>query len=182
MNWEGTWVAQLVKHLTSLRLRSWSHSSRVRSPLQGLCWQLGVWSLLWILSASLSAPPRSLSLSLSLSQKQTLKKFKYELRGKDCQNLENTLTMKDRNQNIQRQWRNSELTERIQSSSTLQRIIINTLCFHERYCSHETRAAYYTKGEAEEQEISQSNFLCFNYCWNKQPFNKRIRISSPVEN
>ena len=40
-----------------LWLRSWSHGSRVWAPCRALCCQLGTWSLLWILSPSLSLCP-----------------------------------------------------------------------------------------------------------------------------
>ena len=64
------WLSQLS---VWLRLRSWSHNSWVRAPRQALCWQLRAWSLLQILSPSLSAPPPLMCrLSLSLSQKYFL--------------------------------------------------------------------------------------------------------------
>ena len=64
----GTWVAQLVKHPTSAR--SWSHSSWVHAPYRALYSQLRAWSLLQILSPSLSVPPPlACSFSLPLSQK-----------------------------------------------------------------------------------------------------------------
>ena len=57
-----------------LRLRSWSHGLWVRALQQALCWQLRTWSLLQILSPSLSAPPPlALSLSLSLSLSKIIK-------------------------------------------------------------------------------------------------------------
>ena len=61
----GPSVSQSVKRL--FRLRSWSQSSWVLAPPWALCWQLRAWSLLGILSPSLSVPP--LLTLLSLSQK-----------------------------------------------------------------------------------------------------------------
>ena len=53
-----------------LWLRSWSHGSWVWAPHWALCWQLGVWNLLWILCVSLSLPlPCSCSVSLCLKNK-----------------------------------------------------------------------------------------------------------------
>ena len=46
------WLTRLSIRLW---LRSWSHGSWVRASCQALCWQLGAWSLLRILSPSLSA-------------------------------------------------------------------------------------------------------------------------------
>ena len=48
------WLSRLS---VQLRPRSWSSGSWVRAPRQALCWQLRAWSLPWILSPSLSAPP-----------------------------------------------------------------------------------------------------------------------------
>ena len=49
-----------------LQLRSWSQGCWVPAPRGALCWQLRAWSLLWILSVSLSLPlPHSQSLSPS---------------------------------------------------------------------------------------------------------------------
>ena len=52
-----------------LQLRSWSHSSWVQALHWALCWQLRVWSLLGILSLSLSVPPQ-LPISHSLSKNE----------------------------------------------------------------------------------------------------------------
>lgn len=73
--------------------------------------------------------------------------------------LKNILTIKDRDQNIWRQWRNSEQTEVIQSPRKLQILVITILGSHESYSSYETRVAYHTKEKAKEQEISQNNFF-----------------------
>ena len=59
------WLSQLR---ISLQLKSWSHGLWVQTPRQALCWQLRAWSLLQILSLSLSVRLPSHSLSLSLSQ------------------------------------------------------------------------------------------------------------------
>ena len=62
----GTWLSRLS---IQLRLRSWSRCSWVQALCHALCWQLGAWSLLQILSPSLSAPPHLCSASLSLKNK-----------------------------------------------------------------------------------------------------------------
>ena len=61
------WLTQLSVWLW---LRSWSHSLWVWAPRRGLCWQLGAWSLLWILCLPLSLPlPHLCSVSLTLRNK-----------------------------------------------------------------------------------------------------------------
>ena len=58
----GTWVAQSVKWLTSLR--SWSHCSWVGAPRRALCWQLRAWNLLGVLWLPVFLPlPNVCSLS-----------------------------------------------------------------------------------------------------------------------
>ena len=63
-----TWVAQLVKHLTSAQVMiSWFVGS---SPMSGSVLTARAWSLLWILSLSLSlSAPLLFTHTLSLSQK-----------------------------------------------------------------------------------------------------------------
>ena len=66
----GAWVAQSVGRPTSAQVTiSRSRGPWVRAPRRAPGWWLRAWSLLLILSPSLSAPPRSCSVSLSLSQK-----------------------------------------------------------------------------------------------------------------
>ena len=58
------WLSRLSFRV---RLRTWPHGSWVRAPHWALCWQLGAWILLQILSPSLSGPsPLKLACSLSL--------------------------------------------------------------------------------------------------------------------
>ena len=61
----------LSRSSARLPLRSWTPGSRVRAPCRALCCPLGAWSLLWILSPSLSLCP-SLAHFLSLSQKNKI--------------------------------------------------------------------------------------------------------------
>ena len=64
----GTWAAQSSWLSVRLRLRSWSHGSRVRAPHGALCWQLRAQNLLPILCLPLSlplSPSRCISLCLS---------------------------------------------------------------------------------------------------------------------
>ena len=66
ITWSGVpgWLSWLS---VWLGFRSWSCSLRVWGPCQALYWQLGAWSLLWILSPSLSlSPPPLLALCLCL--------------------------------------------------------------------------------------------------------------------
>ena len=61
----GTWLAQLVKHLTSVQVTISQFMGS--SPASGSVLTAGAWSLLWILHLPLSLPFSCFALSLSLS-------------------------------------------------------------------------------------------------------------------
>ena len=76
--WAPWWLSWLS---VQLQLRSWSHSLWVQAPRPAPCWQLRVWSLLQILSPSLSVPPL-LMLSFALSASVSLEnKYFFKMRS-----------------------------------------------------------------------------------------------------